>query len=188
MSCAVVRHHSRDRHSSSIDSCTSTDALAPSRNGIHRSVSTPSPDAPHTPRQDSVISTESLREAHHLTNVQASPNIHRNHCPTEKSHLKSLSTDGSDLLSDSASVQSRSRVPSGEYGSSAERFLAEVDSQYIEVDGVNVHYRVERSPIAGISDEEKGLELPVLLFHGFGGGVFSWYATGSFRDVLFLNY
>lgn len=68
------------------------------------------------------------------------------------------------------SPRSIGSVPATEYDD-AERVLAEPDSQYIEIGGVNVHFRVVHND-DGEDDDAK--DVPVILLHGFGGGVFSW--------------
>lgn len=48
--------------------------------------------------------------------------------------------------------------------------LAEPDSKFIELRGVKVHYKLEGAGTHAL-----------ILMHGFGGSVFSWYACGCIR-------
>eukprot|EP01083_Nonionella_stella_P018882 52517_1 len=63
-------------------------------------------------------------------------------------------------------------VPVAEF-SKAEQALVEPDSQFVALEGVNVHYRVIRRE--GFAEEKSvGEPTCVVFLHGFGGGVFSW--------------
>lgn len=64
-------------------------------------------------------------------------------------------------------------IPEEEYDP-VEKFLAEPDSSYVNLKGVNVHYRISKKIGNEKQSDFVNSTLPIILLHGFAGGVFSW--------------